>query len=39
VTGDTSNVWLWAILTIISALGLRWVLLWGKKARRESETA
>ena len=38
-TGDTSNVWLWAILTVLSALGLRGVLLWGRKnSCREGET-
>lgn len=39
VTGDTSNIWLWAVLTVLSALGLRWVLLWGKRGRREGDSA
>ena len=33
-TGDTSNIWLWAVITIISAIGLRAVLLWGRRERR-----
>jgi len=30
-TGDASNVWLWAALTVTSAVGLRAVLLWGRR--------
>jgi len=33
-TGDTGSVWLWAITTVVSAICLRGVLLWGKKVRR-----
>ena len=37
-TGDTGNVWLWAVVTIVSAVSLRAVLLWGKRGgRRETE--
>ena len=33
-TGDTGSVWLWASITVVSAMCLRGVLLWGKKGRR-----
>ena len=40
MTGDTSKLWLWAALTVMSAIGLRAVLLWGKRnGRRKKETA
>ena len=35
-TDDTSNVWLWVILTVVSAVCLRGVLLWGKKDKRKA---
>lgn len=33
-TGDASKIWLWTLLTMLSALGLRWVLLWRQKNKR-----
>ena len=38
VTGDTGNIWLWAALTVVSAIGLRATLLWGKKGGRRKES-
>ncbi|MCL2300258.1 MAG: hypothetical protein FWC27_08965 [Firmicutes bacterium] len=35
VTGDTGKICLWASLTVLSAIGLRAVLLWGAGRRRE----
>ncbi|MDR3314113.1 MAG: hypothetical protein LBS96_06615 [Oscillospiraceae bacterium] len=38
-TGDSGNIWFWAVLMIASALGLRYLLLHGKKRARKEEPA
>jgi len=38
-TDDTSKIWLWAALTVVSAMGLRTVLLWGRRNDRHREEA
>jgi LPXTG-motif cell wall-anchored protein len=33
-TGDSSNIWLWAALMVASALGLRFVVLRGRRRKK-----
>ena len=39
LTSHTSNIWLWAILTVVSAVSLRAVLLWGRRGGKRKEGA